>query len=98
MNLLAVVCNGTLSNQNTAKMLVCKLKVSEFQTLFPHPQKESSKVHVMPTHIKLIRNLLADYKTICHVENQILHQIQWKYIEDLNTLQVDCRFHIGQKN
>ena len=37
--------------------------------------------------IKIMRSLLGDYKTICLVENQILHPTQRKYIEDWNTLQ-----------
>ena len=47
LNVLAVAFDGTFTNQNSAKKLGCKLKVSEFQTWFPHPQKESSKVHVI---------------------------------------------------
>ena len=44
-----------------------------------------------------MRTLLGNYKTICHVESQFLHQIQWKYIEDLNALQVDVGFILAKK-
>ena len=81
-------------------MLGCKLKVYELQTWFPYPQEESSKVHVIfdtCQMIKLMRNLLCYYKTICHLEHQILHPIKWKDIEDLNTLQEDVGFTLANK-
>ena len=48
--------------------------------------------------IKLIGNLLGDdYKTICHVENQIFCPIQWKYIRHLNTIQEDVGYTFANK-
>ena len=66
-----------------------------------HQQKESSKVYVIfdGCHmIKLIGNLLSDdYMTICHVENQILCPIQWKYIKHLNTIQENAGYTLANK-
>ena len=67
VNVLAVVFDGTFSNQQTALQLGCKLKVSDIQTWFPHPEESSSKIYVIFVAcniIKLMWNLLGDYKTI----------------------------------
>ena len=63
---LALVFDGTYTNQSTAKCLGCKMKVSEFQTWFQYPQKPESKIYVIfnACHIiNVMRNLLGDYKS-----------------------------------
>ena len=47
MQVHAVVFDGTFLNQCTAIKLGCKMTVSERQTWFPHPERPSSKVHVV---------------------------------------------------
>ena len=69
LNVTAVVFDGCYTNQGTARLLGCKMKVSEMKTWFSHPQAPSSKIHVVydVCHLmKLIRNLLGDYKVIYH--------------------------------
>ena len=65
--LLAVVFDCTYTNQGTAKQLGCVMKVSEFQTWFPPPDKPDTKIHIIfdaYCMTKLMRNLSSDYKTI----------------------------------
>ena len=38
INVLAVVFDGTFTNQQTALQLGCKIKVCDIQTWFPHPE------------------------------------------------------------
>ena len=77
------------------------MKVSEVKTWFSHPQAPNLKIHVIfdVCHmIKLMRNLLGDYKVICHEgKDGLLHQIKWQYIENLNNLQEDLRFSFANK-
>ena len=47
MQVHAVVFDGTFTNQCTAIKLGCKMTVSERQTWFPHPERPSSKVHML---------------------------------------------------
>ena len=47
--------------------------------------------------LKLMRNLLGDYKVICHEENKKLHKIKWGYIEALNDVQEDLGFTFANK-
>ena len=69
IDVIAVVFDGTFTNQQTAKRLGCKLKVSDIQPWFPHPQKPRSRIYIIfdVCHmLKLMRNLLGDYKVICN--------------------------------
>ena len=100
LNAVALVFDGTYTNQSTAKLLGCKMKVSERKTWFPHPQHASEKVYVIfdVCHmIKLMRNLLGDYKTISHDAKGILHRIDWRYIDSLNNIQEDLGFTLANK-
>ena len=47
--------------------------------------------------IKLMRNLLGDYKVICHEDDDCLEKIQWQYIEQLNAVQEDLGFSLTNK-
>ena len=74
MNVLTLIFDGTYTYQVTAIKLGCKTKVSEVQPWFPHPQIPSSKIHVIfdACHmIKLMQNLLCDYKVISHEVNGV---------------------------
>ena len=86
---LAVVFDGTYTNQGTAKKLGSVMKVLEFQAWFLHPGKPDTNIHMIfdACHmIKLMRNLLGDYKTISHEVNDKCQNIKWLYIEDVNKL------------
>ena len=47
--------------------------------------------------IKLIQNLLGQYKVICHEEHGELKQIKWEYIEMCLGLQEDVGFSFANK-
>ena len=100
VNVLALVFDGCYTNQSTAKLLGCKMKVSEMQTWFPHPHNCHSRIHIIfdICHmIKLMCNLLGDYKEICTERNGKLLPINWKFIENLNTIQEDLGFVFANK-
>ena len=44
-----------------------------------------------------MRNLLGDYKIICHEAKGTWHQICWKYIEALNDVQEYSGFTLANK-
>ena len=44
-----------------------------------------------------MRNLLTDYKGICHEEHGNMYQICWKYIESLNNVQEELGFTLANK-
>ena len=66
------------------------MKVAEIQPWFPHPNLPGSKIFVVldVCHmIKLMRNLLGEYKVICHEDDDdCLEKIEWQYIEQLNAV------------
>ena len=98
INVLAVVFDGTFSNQQTASQLGCKMKVSDIQTLFLHPQCSSSKIYVIfdACHvIKLMQNLLGDYQTLSHRLDS--KQIKFEYIDRLNDVQEELGFSLANK-
>ena len=101
LNVLAVVFDGCYTNQSTAKLLGYKMNVSNLKTWFSLPQSPKSKIHVIfdVCHLlKLMRNLLGDYKVICHEDkNGYLHPIKWQYIEHLNNLQEDLGLSFANK-
>ena len=83
----AVVFDGTFANQSTAVKLGCKLNVGDMKPWF-YPTQPGNRIYVIfdVCHmIKLMRNLLGDYKVIQHDEKLI----RWQYIESLNSLQED---------
>ena len=47
--------------------------------------------------LKLMCNLLGDYKVICKEEDGELKQIMWQYIEDLNSIQEELGFALSNK-
>ena len=47
--------------------------------------------------IKMMRNLLGDYKIICHEDDDCLEKIEWQYIEQLNAVQEDLGFSLANK-
>ena len=100
INVIAVVFDDCPANITTAKHLGCKLKVDEIQPWFQHPKLPSSKVYVIldVCHmIKLLRNLLGDYKVL-HTDNNGNHErIEWQYLEQLCSLQEDLGFSLANK-
>ena len=68
------------------------MKVSVMKSWFPHPQLKNSNVYVIfdaCDMIKLMVNVLGDYKVICHEVNGECQMIKWLYIEVLNINQGD---------
>ena len=47
--------------------------------------------------IKLMQNLLGDYKTICCEENGLLKAISWQYIEGLNDVEENHGVSLANK-
>ena len=47
--------------------------------------------------IKLMHNLLGDYKVISNEQNGQMHQIKWDYIEKLNGIQEHLGFAFANK-
>ena len=100
LQVLAVVIDGSFTNQSTAKHLCCKMKVSHIQPWFHHPHLPNYKVHVVLDichMIKLMWNLLADCKVICSENNDHTEEIEWSYIEQLNQVQEDTGFSLAKK-
>ena len=100
LNVLAVVFDGCPTNQSTAKVLGCQMKVSHIKPWFPHPKLPASKVYVIfdVCHmIKLIRNLLGDYRIILNETEHSTERIDWKYIEQLNNVQEDIGFTFANR-
>ena len=100
IDVLAVVFDGTFTNQQTAKRLGCKMKVGEIQPWFPHPWKLSSRIYIIfdICHmLKLMRNLLGDYKVTYKEENGQLQEIKWQYIDNLNSIQEELGFTLANK-
>ena len=90
----------SFTNQYTAIKLGCKMTVLDGQTWLHHPERPSSKVNVVfdECHmIKLMWNLLGDYKTICCEENGLLRPIRWQCIEGLNDVQENLGFSLANK-
>ena len=100
IDVLAIVFDGTYTNQLTARKLGCKMMVAEMKTWFAHPQKPSRKVHVVfdICHmIKLMRNLLGDYQTISHNANGEVSLIKLEFIDKLNNLQENLGLSLANR-
>ena len=100
LNVLAVVFDGCPTNQSIAKVLGCQMKVSHIKPWFPHPKLSASKVYVIfdVCHmIKLIRNVLGDYRIILNETEHGTERIEWKYIEQLNNVQEDIGFTFANR-
>ena len=100
INISSIVFDGTFTNQRTATLLGCKMSVEQMQTWFQHPQVSSSRVHVIfdVCHmLKLMRNMLGDFKTIYTEENGELKEINWHYIQRLNGLQETLGLSLANK-
>ena len=68
LNVVALVFDGSFTNQSTVVKLGCKMSVSDLQIWFLHPETDK-KIYVIfdVCHmVKLLRNLLGDTKVICH--------------------------------
>ena len=100
LRVVALVFNGTFGNQSTAVQLGCDMDVSNIQSYFPNHVLPSERVYVIfdVCHmLKLIRNLLGDKKVIYADTNGNLMPIKWQYIEELNNVQQDLGFTLGNK-
>ena len=100
LKVVSLVFDGTFGNQSTAVKLGCDMDAANVRSHFPNPVLPSEKVYVIfdVCHmLKLIRNLLADKKTIYTDSNGSLMPIKWEYIEELNNIQQDLGFTLGNK-
>ena len=100
LKVVALVFDGTFGNQSTAVQLGCDMDASNVQSYFPNPVLPSERVYVIfdVCHmLKLIRNLLGDKKVIYAETNGSLMPIKWQYIEELNNVQQDLGFTLGNK-
>ena len=98
MNVHSLVFDGYYTNQSTAKLLGCMMKVSAIQPWFPHPQMKNEQIHIIfdICHmIKLMHNLLGDYKVITTYQNGKMNPIKREYIDNLNTLQEELGFALA---
>ena len=98
LNVHAVVCDGAFSNQSTATNLGCKFRFSELNTTFPNPHNTDTggicfMFDACPL-IKHVRNCLGDIKVLYYKDGV---EINWKYIEALNDLQMNYDIHLGNK-
>ena len=94
----ALIVNGTYINQDIGKKLGCSFTVNNFQTWFAHPAKVTEKIHLIfdACHmLKLMWNLLVDYKDITFMENGQAYKVSWKYIVDLNDVQESTGFKLA---
>ena len=81
LHIFVLVFDGHFTSQCKAKLLGCKMEVTEIQPWFPHHNFPGSNIFVVldVCHmIKLMRNLLSDYKVICHEDDDCLEKTEWQ--------------------
>lgn len=69
----------------------------EHKSYFENPFKKDSRIYIImdtPHMIKLARNCLGNKKTLYDVHNE---KIEWRFFEDLVSLQTSEDFNIGNK-
>lgn len=93
----SVTCDGVANNLSMIRLLKCNISNSRcLQGYFEHPISRQ-KVHIFldPCHmLKLVRNMLGDYKCIVNGKGQ---SIKWEYIIALHELQETEGLHLGNK-
>lgn len=97
INIIAITFDGAPVNLTMCNMLGCKfIFTTSFQTYFLHPKtQEKVAIFLDPCHcIKLLRNVLADNKSIIDDNGNI---IQWEYFMKLHEIQVKESLHLGNK-
>ena len=85
-NVEALTCNGSYTNQTTARSLGCCLDADSLVCSFPHPQFETKTIaSIMDAchMLKNIRNAFGDWGVLKHGEDFI----DWKFGEALHKLQ-----------
>ena len=100
LNVITLVFDGTYANQNTAKILGCKVNRECKKTSFIIPQNPSSRVHIIfdICHmLKLVRNMFGDMGTLQVDEKGVTQPISWKYIDALNDVQENLRLSMANK-
>eukprot|EP00794_Sanderia_malayensis_P008598 gene8598-9513_t len=99
--ILSIVWDGTFVNQEAARCLGCQFGASydSLSTAFPHPT-HGYLVHIIfdICHmLKLLRNTLADWKEFKIMYEKKQQCVQWKYLEELNSLQEKEGFTLANK-
>ena len=100
LNVIALVFDGTYANQNTAKILGCKVSMECKKTWFTIPQNPSSRVHIIfdVCHmLKLVQNMFGDMGTLQVDEKGVTQPIRWKYIDALNDVQENLGLSMANK-
>lgn len=87
--------DGAPSNFAMSRCLGCEL--DSVDTLKPYFEINGSRVFIFPdpSHmIKLVRNALGDKKKLLNNNGEV---IDWKFLENLNELQLNEGLHLGNK-
>lgn len=94
IKIVALTFDGCASNLCMATKLGCHIEKSEIT--FGHPVTQSPVAIILdPCHmIKLLRNTLQTYKRIIDGDGK---NVEWKFLEALNTLQDNETFHLSNK-
>jgi hypothetical protein len=98
INVIALTFDGASSNIAMANNLGCNLDVDDvnFSTFFRHPVSDEPVVIFFdPCHmLKLIRNTLADKKSLVDDENKF---VDFEFINKLHKLQDSEGLHLGNR-
>lgn len=92
----SLTCDGTSTNIAMANRLGCNISPENLLSSFPHPTTgEPIHFFLDACHmLKLVRNTLGDNKVLY---NEINEKIEWKFIENLNSLQKKEELNLGNK-
>lgn len=91
----SLTSDGAKSNVPAYNILGTKF--DEDKPYFENPLKNGSKIYIImdPPHmLKLARNCLGNKKTLYDGQND---EIEWRFIEDLVSLQISENFNFGNK-
>jgi len=96
LNVCSFTFDGAASNLAMASKLGCSFDMNNFKTVFSHPEcNEPVAVFLDPCHmLKLVRNTLADKKSLVDENNQF---VNFEYLERLHKLQESEGLHLGNK-
>lgn len=91
----SITSDGAKSNVPAYRILGANF--DEDKPYFENPFKKDSKIYIImdtPHMLKLARNCLGNKKTLYNGLNE---KIEWRFIEDLVSLQISENFNIGNK-
>ncbi len=94
----ALVCDGCGGNQGMLSALGVRVSFPLTRTFFSHPADASKKIYVFLDNchmLKLVRNMLAQYKTIKNGKTG--GTISWDFIKKLHELQQQEGLRLANK-